>query len=80
LLSLEEIKSEIDDLAQRIGASGLILPTYGRSEDFARPHIEVDDSGYHYVVVERGQEMERFKYSSDEAGQIARGKYPPLSC
>jgi hypothetical protein len=61
--------SEIDDLAQRIGASGLILPTYGRSEDFARPYIEVDDSGYHYVVVERGQEMERFKYSSDEAGK-----------
>jgi len=27
LLSLEEIKSEIDDRAQRIGASGLIPPT-----------------------------------------------------
>ena len=60
MLTLEEIKSEIDKLAQGVGASGSILPTYGHSEDFARPHIEVDDSGYHYVVVERGKEEERF--------------------
>jgi hypothetical protein len=34
------------------------LPTFGRSEDFARPHLEVDDA-YHWVVVERGQEFDR---------------------
>lgn len=57
LLSLQEIKSTIDRLAGRIGA---VLPTYGYSEDFARPHIEVDDVNYHYVVVEGGKELERF--------------------
>jgi hypothetical protein len=44
-----------------IGATGRhSLPTYGRTEDGARPHIEVDWRGYHFVVVERGQEQERF--------------------
>jgi len=59
MLTLSEIKTEVDRLAAQIGASGNILPTYGRSEDGARPHIEVDSRGYHYVVVERGQELAR---------------------
>jgi len=59
MLTLPEIKAEVDRLAARIGASGYLLPTYGRSEDGARPHIEVDSRGYHYVVIERGQELER---------------------
>jgi hypothetical protein len=57
--SLNKIKSEIDRLAARIGASDDILPTYGHSVDGARPHIEVDGRGYHYVVVERGEELSR---------------------
>lgn len=59
MLELTQIKSEVENLAAKIKASGSILPTYGRSEDFARPHIEVDARGYHFVVVERGQELER---------------------
>lgn len=57
MLTLLELESEVDRLAVKIGASGYILPTFGHSEDGARPHIEVDSSGYHYVVVERGQEL-----------------------
>jgi hypothetical protein len=57
--TLAEIKDEIDRRAAVVGASGNLLPTYGRTEDFARPHIEVDSRGYHYVVVERGNESER---------------------
>ena len=59
MLTIAEIKIEVDRLAAKIGASGYYLPTYGRSEDGARPHIEVDARGYHYVVVERGQELKR---------------------
>ena len=59
LLDLDAIKAEIDRLASLINASGFLLPTYGASEDFARPHIEVDARGYHYVVVERGIELRR---------------------
>jgi hypothetical protein len=59
LLTLSEIRKEIERRASIIGASGNLLPTYGESEDFARPHIEVDSRGYHRVVVERGVERNR---------------------
>jgi len=57
--ALPEIKAEVTRLAQVLGASGNDLPTYGHTRDFAYPHIEVDKERYHYVVVERGQELER---------------------
>jgi Immunity protein 63 len=59
--SLAEIKSEVDRRAALIEAAGHhALPTYGHTEDGARPHIEVDSRRYHLVVVERGQEQSRF--------------------
>src|SRR5262245_31255070 len=59
--SLSEIKAEVDRRAALIGAAGHhALPTYGHTEDLARPHVEVDSRGYHFVVVERGHEQERF--------------------
>jgi hypothetical protein len=63
MMTLDEIKARVDQLASRVGASGNILPTYGRTEDGARPHVEVDPHGYHYVIVERGQELERLTTS-----------------
>jgi hypothetical protein len=58
--TLTEIKTEVDRRAALIGAGGHYgLPTYGYSEDLARPHIEVDSRGYHFIVVERGQEVSR---------------------
>ncbi|MHA3774771.1 Imm63 family immunity protein [Verrucomicrobiota bacterium sgz303538] len=57
--SLPEIEAEVNRLAQKIGASGCILPTFGQTQDGARPHVEVDSRGYHYVVIERGQELRR---------------------
>jgi hypothetical protein len=58
--SLTDIQREVEKRAAIIGATGRILPTYGKTDDWARPHIEVDSRGFHYVVVERGQEVERF--------------------
>lgn len=59
--SLPDIKAEVDRLADIIGAKGhYALPTYGSTEHSARPRIEVDPRGYHFVVVERGGELERF--------------------
>ena len=58
--TLTEVKADVDRLAALIEAErSSALPTYGRTEDFARPHIEVDPRGYHLVVVERGQELSR---------------------
>lgn len=64
MTQLPQIKAEVERLAAKIGATECVLPTYGRSEDFARPHIEVDSRGYHYVVVERGQELRRVTTSN----------------
>ncbi len=59
MLPLQQIQSQIESLAARINAPQNILPTYGRSEDFARPHIEADPRGFHYVIIERGEERHR---------------------
>lgn len=59
-LSLDDIKRKVDAAAIKINAPTDLLPTYGYSRDFAYPHIEVDNTGLmHYVVVERGKELER---------------------
>jgi hypothetical protein len=57
--TLREIEADVATLALRIGASKRDLPTYGASRDFGYPYVEVNGSLYHYVVVERGQELER---------------------
>jgi hypothetical protein len=57
--NLEEISVEIQHLARLIEADQKMLPTYGYSDGSGRPHIEVDDRGYHYVNAERGHEFDR---------------------
>ncbi len=59
LLSLKEIESEVNNLARLINAPKDYLPTFGYTNDFAQPHIEINYNQYHYVIVERGQEFER---------------------
>ena len=56
---LEQFRLEVDRRAAIIDALPELLPTYGRTEDGARPHIEFADGQWHYVVVERGVENER---------------------
>ena len=66
-MTLREIEAEVRRLAARIGAPRSILPSFGRQEEDAHPHVEVDERGHHYVVVERGKENERFStHNSDE--------------
>lgn len=58
LLSLAEVEAAVKHVAARLGEpTG--LPTFGDSVDGGHPHVEVDGRGYHYVVVERGQEQRR---------------------
>ena len=35
-----------------------MLPTFGYNEDGARPEIRIDGVGYHFVVIERGQQID----------------------
>ena len=63
--SLADIKAKTDELTSYIGAPADLMPTFGYSRDFGYPHIEADAGGLlHYVVVERGEELER-KTTSD---------------
>jgi len=57
--TLQEVKNTVEELAAKISAPKIFLPTYGRSEDFAQPHIELNNQAFHYVIVERGQELLR---------------------
>ncbi len=59
LKTLAAIAKEVRRFAAVVEAGPGLLPTYGHSQDFARPHVEVDALGYHLVVVERGQELSR---------------------
>jgi hypothetical protein len=81
--TLTEIKAEVDRRAAVISASEKVeLPTYGHTVDFARPHIEVDARGYHFVVVERGEEQSRlttFDFD-DLLYQIFQGVTFSLAC
>jgi len=58
-LTLEAIEAEIVSRSRQIGACENHLPTFGYSEQSGRPHIEVDERGYHYAIAERGTEFER---------------------
>ena len=60
MLKLFEIEIKVYELAQKIGASQNILPTYGYSEQTARPHVEVSSRAYSYVVAQSGQEVSRY--------------------
>jgi len=45
LLSLDQIKTEVERLGKKAGAPDHMLPTFGHTNDFARPHIEVNEIG-----------------------------------
>jgi hypothetical protein len=60
MLKLFEIEIKVNELAQKIGAPQNILPTYGYSEQTARPHVEVDSRAYYYVVAQSVQEVSRY--------------------
>lgn len=57
--TLQQIEEQVNTLAAKIDAPFDLLPTYGYTRDFAWPHIEVNHNGMHYVIVERGKEIER---------------------
>jgi hypothetical protein len=57
--TFHEIEADVTALGELIGASKHDLPTYGASRDSGYAHVEVENGLYHYVVVERGQELER---------------------
>jgi hypothetical protein len=66
--SLDEVRTAVDRLAGIIEPPENLLPTYGVSRDLGYPHIEIQGILMSYVIVERGQELER--HSSIELDDI----------
>jgi hypothetical protein len=62
--SLKELKQIILNLAYKINAPKDLIPSFGKTNDFAHPHIESNLNGvFHYIIVERGEELERETFS-----------------
>lgn len=72
---VRRIERWVSELAAAIVAPDRHLPTYGQSEDGARPHIEVTGSRMAFVVVERGREFQRHEFDEtiDLLEHIFRG-------
>jgi len=67
--TLNDIKQQVDKLAQKIQAPHFMLPDYGYSRQNAQPHIEIDDNNgqLYFVVQERGEEFRRdFAHDMDD--------------
>ena len=60
-MSKDELKLEVLKLSKIINVPEHLIPTFDYSKDFARPHIEIQEQEYHFVIIERGQELERRK-------------------
>ncbi|MBC7895400.1 MAG: hypothetical protein H7066_08300, partial [Cytophagaceae bacterium] len=71
MTTLAAIEREVRAMAAHIRADADLLPTFGRTRDSAYPHIEVNEAGMHWVVVERGQELERATFQ-DLGGLLER--------
>jgi hypothetical protein len=68
LITLEDIRNTVGELAAQFGVPAKDLPTYGSPEGSARPHIEVSGAEMHWVVSERGNEWER--RSTDDIDEL----------
>ena len=64
--TLAAVEDAVQRLARKIGALSDALPTFGRSEQSGRPHIEVIGKTYHFVSAERGTEFSREKTTEIE--------------
>ena len=54
MLDLVQIEQKIGQLLHIIHPPSSAMPTYGFSKDDGTPHIEVDDSAYHYICLDHG--------------------------
>jgi hypothetical protein len=65
-MTLAAVDQVVLALGQLLAAPAHLLPTFGHNEDYARPEIQTDARGYHWVIVERGQESDRQVFHSLE--------------
>lgn len=54
-----QLEAQVHELARKIRAGEGLLPTFGWSRDGGYPHVECDGETMHWVVRERGSELDR---------------------
>jgi hypothetical protein len=57
-MTLSAVEAIVEALGKQIDAPTYLLPSFERNEDGARPEVRVDGAGYHFVVIERGKELQ----------------------
>jgi hypothetical protein len=57
--SIATIRKKVRELGKKIGAPTHLLSIRTTSDGFGTPYIEINKSGYNYVVSERGTEFQR---------------------
>ena len=59
MLDIDKVKQSIEQLTHKLHVPTRAMPTYGYSKDDGTPHIEVDDSTYYYICLDRGVRREQ---------------------
>lgn len=59
------LEARVGELARTVGAAPDLLPTFGWSRDGGYPHVECAGETMHWVVRERGRELQR-RSTTDE--------------
>ena len=57
--NLDELAKEYDRLCQRVKPSEFPYTFLTERQDVGSPHVELTDGEYHYIVTERGLDLER---------------------
>lgn len=66
-LSKNTLQQRLEAELKKISDDVTLLPEINHSNEFARPFIEIDELGYHYVCRERGEEIFRkFPFDTEE--------------
>ena len=59
LYSIATIRKRVREYGKKIDAPKEFLTVRATTDSLGRPHVEIDHSGYHFIVCERGNELER---------------------
>ncbi len=57
-MTLAAVETIVKALSKQLDAPTHLLPSFGVNYDAAQPEVRVDAKGYHFVVVERGRELQ----------------------
>lgn len=61
MISLQELQSQVEELAKKIDAPARFFPTFGMSRNDGTPNIEIGGNTYYYMAYDRDAVIMRRK-------------------